>query len=61
MVEETLDVLDVDAAFAVAGQARKEAYTVARPQRASNLIDVSRLVFPEQFIEIVFKAVLPPA
>lgn len=61
VVEETLYVLDVDAAFAVAGKVRKEAYAVARPQCASNLIGVSRLAFPEQLIEIVFKAVLPPA
>jgi hypothetical protein len=27
----------------------------------SNLIGVARLAFPEQLIEIVFKAVLPPA
>jgi hypothetical protein len=40
---------------------RKEAYAAARPQCASNLIGVSRLAFPEQLIEIVFKAVLPPA
>jgi enamine deaminase RidA (YjgF/YER057c/UK114 family) len=61
VVEETLYVLDVDAAFAVAGRVRKEAYATARPQCASNLIGVSRLAFPEQLIEIVFKAVLLPA
>ena len=61
VVEETLYVLDVDTAFAVAGKVRKEAYATARPQCASNLIGVSRLAFPEQLIEIVFKAVLPPA
>jgi enamine deaminase RidA (YjgF/YER057c/UK114 family) len=61
VVEETLYVLDVDAAFAVAGKVRKEAYAVARPRCASNLIGVSRLAFPEQLIEIVFKAVLPQA
>src|SRR3546814_17918892 len=60
VVEETLYVLDVDAAFAVAGKVRTEAYATARPQCASNLIGVSRLAFPEQLIEIVFKAVLPP-
>ena len=38
-----------------------EAYAKARPQCASNLIGASRLAFPEQLIEIVFKAVLPPA
>jgi enamine deaminase RidA (YjgF/YER057c/UK114 family) len=61
VVEETLYVLDVDTAFAVAGKVRKEAYAKAWPQCASNLIGVTRLAFPEQLIEIVFKAVLPPA
>ena len=61
VVEETLYVLDVDAAFAVAGKVRKEAYAKARLQCASNLIGISRLAFPEQLIEIVFKAVLPTA
>lgn len=59
VVEETLYVLDVDAAFAVAGKVRKEAYGTARPLCASNLIGVSRLAFPDQLIEIAFKAVLP--
>ena len=58
VVDETLYVLDVDAAFAVAGKVRKEAYGTARPQCTSNLIGVSRLAFPEQLIEIAFKAVL---
>jgi enamine deaminase RidA (YjgF/YER057c/UK114 family) len=61
VVEETLYVLDVDAAFAAAGKVRKEAYATARPQCASNLIGVSRLAFREQLIEVVFKAVLPAA
>jgi enamine deaminase RidA (YjgF/YER057c/UK114 family) len=43
VVEETLYVLDVDTAFAVAGKVRKEAYATARPQCASNLIGVARL------------------
>ena len=59
VAEETLYVLDVDEAFAVAGTVRKEAYGKARPQVASNLIGVSRLAFPEQLIEIVLKAVMP--
>ena len=58
VVEETLYVLDVDSAFAVAGKVRKEAYGTARPQCASNLIGVTRLAQPEYLIEIVFKAVL---
>lgn len=58
VVEETLYVLDVDAAFAVAGEVRKAAYGSAQPAVASNLIGVSRLAFPEQLIEIAFRAVL---
>jgi len=58
VVEETLYVLDVDAAFAVAGKVRKEAYGTARPQVASNLIGVSRLAFPAQLIEITLRAVV---
>jgi enamine deaminase RidA (YjgF/YER057c/UK114 family) len=58
VVEETLYVLNVDAAFAAAGKVRKEVYSTARPQCASNLIGVTRLAFPEQLIEITFKAVL---
>ncbi len=57
VVEETLYVLDVDAAFAVAGQVRREQYG-GRPACASNLIGVSRLAFPAQLIEITFRAVL---
>jgi enamine deaminase RidA (YjgF/YER057c/UK114 family) len=41
VVEETLYVLDVDAAFAAAGKVRKMAYGAERPQCASNLIGVS--------------------
>jgi enamine deaminase RidA (YjgF/YER057c/UK114 family) len=58
VVEETLFVLDVPAAFAVAGKVRKEAYGTDKPQVASNLIGVSRLAFPEQLIEITFKAIV---
>jgi len=58
VVEETLYVLDVDAAFAVAGKVRKEQYGVARPQCASNLIGVSRLAFPAQLIEVTFRAIV---
>ena len=58
VVEETLYVLDVDAAFAVAGLVRREAYGVDRPQVASNLIGTPRLALPEQLIEITFTAVL---
>ena len=57
VVEDTLYVLDVDSAFAVLGKVRKEAYGTARPQCASNLIGVTRLAFPDQLIQITFKAV----
>ena len=61
VVEETLFVLDVDAAFAAAGEVRKQAYGTERPQCASNLIGVSRLAMPEQVIEIACKAILGEA
>ena len=59
VVEETLYVLDVDAAFPAAARVRKEAYGTDQPQLASNLIGVSRLAFPAQLVEITFRAVLP--
>lgn len=59
VVEETLYVLDVPAAFAAAGKVRKEMYGTEQPQCASNLIGVSRLAFPEQLVEVSFRAVLP--
>lgn len=58
VVEETLYVLDVDAAFAAAGKVRKAMYGVDQPQCASNLIGVSRLAFPAQLVEVTFRAVL---
>lgn len=58
VVEETLYVLDVDAAFAVAGKVRKELYGAQRPRCASNLIGVSRLAFPAQLIEVTFRAIV---
>ncbi len=59
VVEETLYVLDVDAAFAVGGKVRKAMYGTGQPQCASNLIGVSRLAFPAQLVEVTFRAVLP--
>jgi enamine deaminase RidA (YjgF/YER057c/UK114 family) len=59
VVEETLYVLDVDAAFAAAGKVRKEMYGAEIPECASNLIGVSRLAFPEQLIEVTFRAIAP--
>ncbi|GFE79433.1 hypothetical protein GCM10011487_14330 [Steroidobacter agaridevorans] len=59
VVEETLYVLDVDAAFAVAGKVRKAAYGTDRPSCASTIVGTTRLAFPEQLIEISFTALLP--
>ncbi|MBV7564572.1 Rid family hydrolase [Pseudomonas sp. sia0905] len=58
VVEETLYVLDMDAAFAVVGSVRKAAYGSECPQCASNIIGVSRLAQRAQLIEIVCKAVI---
>ncbi len=58
VVEETLYVLDMDAAFAVVGKVRKAAYGMERPQAASNIIGVSRLAQRPQLIEIVCRAVV---
>ncbi len=61
VVEETLYVLDVDAAFAVAGKVRKDMYGTERPLVASNLIGVTRLALPPQLIEVTFRAILKDA
>lgn len=58
VVEETLFVIDVPAAFAAAGKVRKEFYGAEVPQVASNLIGVSGLAFPQQLIEITIRAVV---
>ena len=58
VVEETLYVLDVDAAFSAASKVRKQVYGAEIPQLASNLIGVSRLAFPQQLVEITFRAVV---
>jgi enamine deaminase RidA (YjgF/YER057c/UK114 family) len=52
VVEEVIYVLDVDAAFAVAGPVRREAYGKDVPQVASTLLGVTRLAFPAQLIEV---------
>ena len=59
VVEETLYVLDFDAAFAVAGKVRKTAYGTERPSCASTIVGTTRLAFPAQLVEISFTAVLP--
>jgi len=58
VVEEVLYVLDMDAAFEVAGPVRKAAYGREDPQVASTIVQVARLAFPEQLIEIKFVAKL---
>lgn len=58
VVEETLYVLDMDAAFAVVGNVRKAAFGTQRPQCASNIIGVSRLAQRAQLVEIACKAVI---
>jgi enamine deaminase RidA (YjgF/YER057c/UK114 family) len=57
VVEETLYVVDVDAAFAVAGTVRKAAYGTDRPRCASTIVGTTRLAFPAQLVEISFTAV----
>lgn len=52
VVEEVVYVLDVDAAFAVAGTVRKAAYGREDPQVASTMLGTPRLAFPEQLVEI---------
>jgi enamine deaminase RidA (YjgF/YER057c/UK114 family) len=56
VVEEVLYVTDMDAAFAVAGPVRKEAYESEKPEVSSTLIVTPRLAFPPQLIEIKFIA-----
>jgi enamine deaminase RidA (YjgF/YER057c/UK114 family) len=58
VVEETLYVVDFDAAFAVAGKVRKAMYGTDRPTCASTIIGITRLAFQQQLIEISFTAVL---
>lgn len=61
VVEEVLYVVDMDAAFAVAGPVRKAAYGTESPQCASTIVQVTRLALPPQLIEISFTAVVPGA
>ncbi|HEX6114223.1 MAG TPA: RidA family protein [Geminicoccaceae bacterium] len=51
VVEEVVYVTDMDAAFAVAGEVRREAYGGA-PVVASTILVTPRLAFPDQLIEI---------
>ena len=56
VVEEVIYVLDMDAAFAIAGPVRKEAYGREDPQVASTMLGTTRLAFPQQLVEIKFVA-----
>ena len=51
IVEEVVYVTDMDAAFAVAGPVRKEAFG-GPPVVASTILVTPRLAFPEQLIEV---------
>lgn len=59
VVEEVLYVTDMDAAIAVAGDVRRAAYAVELPSCASTIVQVMRLAFPQQLVEISLTAVLP--
>ena len=61
VVEEVLYVTDMDAAFAVAGSVRKQAYGSARPEVASTILVTPRLALATQLIEIRFVARVPAA
>ncbi len=56
VVEEVLYVTNMDAAFAVTGSVRKEAYGTEKPEVSSTLLVTPRLAFPSQLIEIKFIA-----
>ena len=56
VVDEVLFVRDMDAAFAVAGAVRKDAYGSRKPAVASTILVTPRLAFPTQLIEIKFVA-----
>jgi enamine deaminase RidA (YjgF/YER057c/UK114 family) len=51
LVEEVVYVTDMDAAFAVAGTVRREAFG-GRPVVSSTILVTPRLAFPDQLIEI---------
>lgn len=58
VVEEVLYVTDMDAAFAVAGPVRKEAYESEKPEVSSTILVTPRLALPPQLIEIKFIAIV---
>ena len=58
VVQETLYVLDMDAAFKVAGPVRKKAFGSPKPEVASTILVTPRLAFPSQLVEISMVAVI---
>lgn len=58
VVEETVYVLDMDAAFQVAGPVRKKAFGSPRPEVASTMLVTPRLAIPTQLIEISMVAIV---
>ena len=58
VVEETVYVTDMDAAFAVAGLVRKAAVGPMNQRCASTIAAITRLAFPQQLVEIIFTAVV---
>ena len=54
IVEDVLYVLDMDAAFAVAGRVRKAFYGAEIPKVASTVLVTPRLALPTQLVEISF-------
>ncbi|WP_159717529.1 RidA family protein [Geminicoccus flavidas] len=59
VVEETIFVTDMDAAFAVAGAVRKAAYGTDRPACASTIVETPRLALRGQLVEVGFTVILP--
>jgi enamine deaminase RidA (YjgF/YER057c/UK114 family) len=58
VVEETIYVIDFDAAFAVAGTVRKAVFGTEKPKCASTIAGITRLAFPQQLVEISYTAVV---
>ena len=56
VVEEVIYVTEMDEAMAVAGDVRKEAYGVDKPQVASTILVTPRLALPPQLVEVKFVA-----
>ena len=57
VAQETIYVLDMDAAFKVAGPVRKKAYGSSKPDVTSTILVTPRLAFPDQLIEISMVAI----